>query len=45
MSYWASAMSGRKSTYDTQAATGRVGYLSKQVTTTTHNTPIAIRDC
>lgn len=45
MSYWASAMSGRKSQYDVQAATGRVGYLSKQATNTTHNTPIAIRDC
>ena len=30
LSYWASAMSGRKSTYDVQAATGKVGYLSKQ---------------
>lgn len=45
MSYWASGMSGRKSTYDTQAATGMVGYLNKQATGTTHNTPIAIRDC
>lgn len=45
MSYWASAMSGRKSQYDVQAATGRVGYLSKQATNTTHNTPIAVRDC
>lgn len=45
LSYWASAMSGRKSTYDVQAATGKVGYLSKQGTNVTHNTPIAIRDC
>ena len=45
MSYWASAMSGRKSTYDVQAATGRVGYLSKQATNTTHNTPISMQDC
>jgi DNA-directed RNA polymerase beta' subunit len=45
MSYWASAMSGRKSTYDVQAATGKVGYLGKQATNITHNTPIAIYDC
>ena len=38
-------MSGRKSTYDVQAATGRVGYLSKQATNTTHSTPISIQDC
>lgn len=45
LSYWASAMSGRKSTYDVQAATGRVGYLSKQATNTTHSTPISTQDC
>lgn len=45
MSYWASAMSGRKSTYDVQAATGKVGYLGKQATNITHNTPIATYDC
>lgn len=45
MSYWASAMSGRKSTYDVQAATGKVGYLGKQATNITHNTPIAVYDC
>lgn len=45
MSYWASGMSGRKSTYDTQAATGNVGYLSKQATNTVHNTPIIMQDC
>ena len=45
LSYWASAMSGRKSTYDVQAATGRVGYLSKQATNTTHSTPISMQDC
>jgi len=45
LAYWASAMSGRKSTYDVQAATGRVGYLSKQATNTTHSTPISMQDC
>ena len=45
MSYWASAMSGRKSVWDVQAATGRVGYLGKQTTNATHNTPVSIRDC
>ena len=45
LAYWASAMSGRKSTYDVQAATGRVGYLSKQATNTTHSTPISTQDC
>ena len=45
MSYWASAMSSRKSVYDVQAATGRVGYLSKQATNTTHSTPISMQDC
>lgn len=45
MSYWASAMSGRKSTYDTQAATGMAGYLNKQATNVINATPIAQRDC
>lgn len=45
MSYWASSMSGRKSTYDTQAATGMAGYLNKQATNVIQATPIAMRDC
>lgn len=45
MSNWVSAMSGRKSQYDVQAATGRVGYLGKQASNITHNVPIAQYDC
>lgn len=45
MSNWVSAMSGRKSQYDVQAATGRVGYLGKQASNITHNVPIAEYDC
>lgn len=45
MSYWASSMSGRKSTYDTQAVTGMAGYLNKQATNVIQATPIAMRDC
>lgn len=45
MSYYASAMSNRKSTYDVQAATGQVGYLSKQAQNITHATPISTFDC
>lgn len=45
MAYYASAMSNRKSTYDVQAATGQVGYLSKQAQNITHATPISTFDC
>lgn len=45
MSYWASGMSGRKSTYDMQAATGMVGYLNKQATSVIESSPITMRDC
>lgn len=45
MAYWVGASSGRKGTYDVQAATARAGYLGKQATNITHATPISMQDC
>lgn len=45
MGYWMSASSGRKGMYDVQKATGDAGYLSKQVTSVTHDVTIEQQDC
>lgn len=43
--YWVGASSSRKGFYDTQALTGRAGYLGKQAANATHNVPIIETDC
>lgn len=45
MAYWVSASAGRKGMYDLQAATGRAGYLGKQVAAVTHDAIIDQVDC
>ena len=43
--YWVSASSGRKGMFDVQMATGKAGYLSKQVANVTHDVDIETDDC
>jgi hypothetical protein len=45
MSAWVSASSGRKGNVDVQFATGKSGYLSKQLGATTHDNIISEEDC
>ena len=43
--YWASAMGARKNMIDVQMATGKSGYMGKQVTAITHDVTIEKDDC
>jgi len=45
MAAWVSASSGRKGNVDVQFATGKSGYLSKQLGATTHDNIISEEDC